>query len=165
MRHRQVRRCRCRRMCNGTRSASLSKAINIILLHVSPANMSQSMECSLWYASPYRVLLVFSAAKSPTFRHELRHASSGYEFAKLPAAERLTTTKRYPRNARPAPSILELRRCHSVVCHTNHVARGGSQFIPRWAQAKMGPRQLFHGRPIYVQTRTMIYSEKAKQSS
>lgn len=78
-------------------------------MHSSQANMSQSVECSLWYASPHRVLLVFPAAKTPSFRHELRHASPGHKPAKLPAAKRFAATERYSRDPRSYAAILKLR--------------------------------------------------------
>lgn len=83
------------------------------------------MECSVWYASPYRVLLVIPAAKTPTSRHELRHAPTGLEFAKLSAVECVATAKRNPGDARPPTSIFELCSYKPILCHSYYVARGG----------------------------------------
>jgi hypothetical protein len=124
-------------MCSGTRNAFLSKLLKYAM-SAAVTNMFQSMECSVWYASPHRVLLVIPAAKTPTFRHELRYAPTRLQFAELPIIECFATAKRHPGTTKPTAAYFELRSCESVLCHPNYVARGGCQLISTRGQERMG---------------------------
>jgi hypothetical protein len=149
-------------MCSGTRNAFLSKLLQYAMSG-AVTNLLQSVECSVWYASPHRVLLVIPAAKTPTFRHELRYAPTRHQFAKLPTVKCFATAKCHPGTTKPTTSYFELRSCESILCHPHHVARSRCQLLPTRSQERMGSGELLNGRPVDVQAGTMSCQQKVER--
>jgi hypothetical protein len=99
------------------------------------------MECCLWYASPYRVILVVSAAKTPPSRKQLRPTDSpGNQPAQLPDGQCVASDEQHPCDAKPATFFDKLSQ--RLLCHSYHVARGRCKLLPGRDETEMGRRFL-----------------------
>jgi len=119
------------------------------------------MERSIWYAAPHqRVLTVVSAAKTPSFREQLRCTTHPrYHTVHLSITKRLSPIKQYAWNTE-SNACISLCNSKYFLCYPYYVAGSSGQLVRGRYEAKMGPRNPLHGGSVDVQTGALRFQAR-----